>query len=155
MISNLKKAEEALERGDYIKCLEISEDLAKDHPINSDIGAQIGMIMITAFMGLGKNDIAIEKCKELTKSKNNETRQYAKNLLPILQSPNLAKPKNWSLKIPVLEISSQTEKELCSAKKLNKIDKYNMPPTGPTKELEKGYLSIVFIILIFLIVFLK
>tara|TARA_B100001250_G_C19627170_1_gene712077 strand:+ start:30 stop:497 length:468 start_codon:yes stop_codon:yes gene_type:complete len=155
MICNINKAEKALEKGDYIECLKISEELAKNHPITSDIGAQVRMIMITAFMGLGKNDIAIEKCKKLTKSKNNETRQSAKQLLPILQSPSLSRPENWSLKIPVLEISSQTEKELSSVKKLKKKDKYSMPPTGPTKGLGKGYLSVVFLVLTLLIFYIK
>ena len=54
-------------------------------------------------MGKGDEQKAINICQTLIKNKEESIRQQAKQLLSILNAPNLPKPSNWSVEIPRIE----------------------------------------------------
>ena len=96
----IRQAKTALERGDYNQCLNFLEPLSKEYPLGSKEGAEIRMLMITAWMGRGNEQKAIATCKLLSKVTDPDIRQQAKQLISILEAPSLPRPENWSIEIP-------------------------------------------------------
>ncbi len=150
-------AEAALQRGDYQQCLALLEPLAKKYPLTIRKGAQIRMLMITAWMGKGDNDQAISTCRLITNCKDPELRQEARQLLSVLEAPNLPRPENWSISLPSIEVSEVNGRSLSknTRRKKSKPDKATFPPTGPTKALEIGFSIFVLIVLSGLTLLLK
>ncbi len=149
-------AEAALARGDYSQCLNALEKLSEKHSLNTPEGSKIRMLMITAWMGIGDDEKAKSTCRQLTCSKNNEIRQLSKQLLSILESPSLERPDNWSIKLPNLDLSPQTGgNNYKSRYKSKKKHEEPSPPTGPTKSMGIGFLSLVLITLIGLTILLS
>ena len=113
--------------------------------------------MVTAWMGQGEEIKAINTCRLLTKCKNNELRQNAKQLLAVLEAPGLERPSNWSIRIPNLEMTTLTGKR----QKPNVSSKNSFsppeihPPTGPTRGLQIGFASLVVAILMGLTILLS
>ena len=99
----LKNAETSLARGEYRECLSLLRPLLIESPLSSERGAQIGILMITAFIGQANNQKAMDISKELAKHKNESIRNQAKQFINILSSPELERPKEWSVKIPTLD----------------------------------------------------
>ena len=145
----LTKAEEALSRGDYGQCIQILENLINYQDINVDNDSNIRMILITAYIGKGENNKAMEMCRTLTKSKDKSIREEAKLLLPILEAPSLNRPSNWSVKIPTLNNSSKSSATFLTQLKPSsrKKSKVYHPPTGETKNPDFGFLAVVIIVL--------
>jgi len=105
-------------------------------------------MMITALIGQSKNEKAISICEVLSKHENDSIRQQAKQLISILNSPELTKPKDWSVKIPLLDVNDSLT-HTSTATYSNRKGLQERPPTGPTKDLQNGFL--VFCLLIFLL----
>ena len=118
--STIEEALTSIERGDYGQCLSYLEPLSKEHPINTQEGAQIRMLMITAWMGQGEDQKAIATCRLLTKIKDPEIRQEAKQLISILEAPNLPRPENWSIHIPHIDLEPNTWSSNLKANKKKK-----------------------------------
>ncbi len=158
MTQGLAEAEAALARGDYGQCLAFLKPLLKSHPLPSEEGGKIGILMVTAYMGLGDEQTAVSTCRLITKCKNNELRQRAKQLLQVLEAPSLQRPKNWSVRLPNIEMTALTGKK---SKQLGRqsIRSSSLtpppPPTGPTQGLGIGFSSLVLIVLIGLTVLLS
>ncbi len=156
MDSALALAEAAIEKGEYELCLKNLGNLIQSYSINTDEGAKIRMMMITAYMGKGEDDKAKSMCRKLTRCKNTEQRQIAKQLLSVLDSPKLERPENWSIKLPVIEFNSTENSNFYSkGKKKMKKETIYIPPTGPTKNLGIGFSILVFITLTFLTILLS
>ena len=120
MEPDLAFAESALARGDYNQSLVALEELARKYPLNSEKGPKIRMLMVTAWMGKGDNERAISICRELTLCKDNEQRDIYRQLLLVLQSPNLERPSNWSINLPKLDIDTGEGLNLYQAKRKSK-----------------------------------
>ena len=157
MFSPLSRAEEALERGDYGKCITFLEDLIEIHPSSETEISQIRILLVTAYIGKGDTLKAISTCKLLTKCPEKNIREKAKQLLPILEAPSLKRPSNWSIEIPNLN-----QESIKKSKLVNSIPKKNIndrkiyhPPTGTTKDLDLGFSLLVFIVIFSLILFLN
>jgi len=75
-------------------------------------------------------------------------------LISILKSPELTKPKDWSVKIPLFDFDNSFDQRRTAAynndKKLHKS-----PPTGPTKDLKYGFIIFCFIIFSLMTIFLS
>ncbi len=149
--SAIKAAEAALDKGDYSLCLKIIDPLLLSYPASTEIGAQLRLLKVTAFMGKGDEQKAIDTCQVLTNNKEAGVRQQAKQLLAILDAPSLPRPSNWSVEIPKIEIDPSLKSSFREIKKKKK--KTNHPPTGPTKNLDYGF-SIITLLIISLITFL-
>ena len=149
MNPELEKAEVAIARGDYGQCLTLLEPLAKKLPSTTKEGGEIRMLMITAMMGRGEEQAAITTCKLMTQCKNHELRERAKQLLAVLEAPSLQRPKNWSVRLPSMQITGLTGKHLrtVNSKKRNHTSP-PLPPTGPTQYLGFGFSLFVLTVLI-------
>ena len=146
-----KAAEAALDKGDYNLCIEIIDPLLLTFSGSTTIGGQLRLLKVTAYMGIGDEQKAINICQTLIDNKEANARQQAKQLLSILDAPRLPRPSNWSIEIPKIEMEQSLESSLKKEKRKKK--KIIHPPTGPTKNLDFGF-SIITLLIISLITFL-
>ena len=149
--SAIKAAEAALDKGDYNFCIKIIDPLLLDSQAETAIGGQLRLIIVTAYMGKGDEQKAINICQTLIHNKKESIRQQAKQLLSILDAPQLPRPSNWSVEIPKIEMEPSLKSSFRKTKK--KKEKINHPPTGPTKSLDFGF-SIITLLIILLLTFL-
>ena len=150
--SAIKAAEAALDKGDYGFCIKIVNPLLLECKAETAIGGQLRLIIVTAYMGKGDEQKAINVCQTLIHNKKESVRQQAKQLLSILEAPQLPRPSNWSVEIPKIEMEPSLKSSFRNAKGKKK-KKINHPPTGPTKNLDFGF-SIITLLFILLITFL-
>ena len=155
---DLSEAEAALERGDYGQCLAMLHPLANAHPLPDPSGAQIRLLMITAWMGQGDEASAIATCKLLSRSQQPDIRAQAKQLLTILESPSLDRPERWSMRLPELNVSATGNGLAAGAAKRRRSRRPPPPPpppTGPTRGPTLGFALIVTAVLLGLTVLLS
>jgi hypothetical protein len=151
----LKRVELALANGEYNFCIEFLSPIIESFPLSSKQGVNLRTILITALCGVNKKEEAKKLCKELLKSYELKTREDAKYLMEIIDSPEIKKPDNWNINF---------ESNLSSNKKSNnfkKLKKHNLEdkkfintsnnPTGETKPFQKGFTIFIFLILLLLI----
>ena len=151
----LATAEASLQRGDYGQCLSFLEPLVKQYPLSSQEGAKIRMLMITAWMGQGDDQKAIATCRLLTKGKEPTIRQQAKQLISILEAPDLPRPGSWSISIPRIDLTAERENNYLGVNKQKEKEPKYYPPTGPTKAFDIGFPTFTLAILIALTIFLS
>jgi hypothetical protein len=151
--SAIKAAEAAIEKGDYSVCIKIIDPLLLDFQADTVTGGQLRLIIITAYMGKGDEQKAINICQTLIRNKKENVRQQAKQLLSILDAPHLPRPSNWSVEIPKIEVEPSLKSSFRKTKKKNEI--VNHPPTGPTKSLDFGFSIITLLIILLLTFFLS
>ena len=150
--SAIKAAEAALEKGDYNFCIKIVDPLLLDSQADTSMGGKLRLIIVTAYMGKGEEQKAISICQTLIHNKKESVRQQAKQLLSILEAPQLPRPSNWSVKIPKIEMEPSLKSSFKRMKK--KKERIYHPPTGPTKSLDIGFsiiTSLIFLLLTFLL----
>ncbi|MBO8204075.1 DUF3153 domain-containing protein [Prochlorococcus marinus] len=151
----LETVELALARGEYHYCIEFLLPLIESFPLSSKEGVNLRTILITALCGINKKEEAKRFCKELLKSYDNKTRENAKYLMEVIDSPEIKKPENWNVQFE--SDSSLNQKSLNSLRKkkavLEKKKFINVTetPTGETKPFQKGFSLIIFLILLLLI----
>ena len=88
----IKKAELALNNGDYKYCIEALKPLIEVLPVSTKEGINIRFILITASSGISNTEDATFFCKQLIKSKYSSVRENAKSLLEIIiNSPDFKK----------------------------------------------------------------
>ena len=151
--SAIKAAEAALGKGDYNFCIKIVDNLISSYPEGTKTGAQLRLLKVTAYMGIGEEEKAINICQLLVKSKEVSISQQAKQLLSILDAPCLPRPSNWSVEIPKIEMESSLKSSYRKQKK--KAKKNNFPPTGPTKNLDLGFSLITLLIIVLITLLLS
>jgi len=151
----LETAELALARGEYHYCIKFLLPLIESFPLSSKEGANLRTILNTALCGINKKEEAKKFCKELLKSYDNKTRENAKYLMEVIDSPEIKKPENWNVQIE--SDTSLNKKSLNSLRKKKEVLKKKKfinvteTPTGETKPFKKGFSLIIFFILLLLI----
>jgi len=151
----LETVELALAKGDYHYCIEFLLPIIESFPLSSKEGVNLRTILITALCGINKKEEAKRFCKELLKSYDKKTRENAKYLMEVIDSPDIKKPENWNVQFesdPSLNKKSlnslSKKREVVEKKKfINVTD----TPTGETKPFKKGFSLIIFLILLLLI----
>ena len=118
--SAIKASEAALDKGDYGNCIRIIDPLLLDFQAETEIGGQLRLLIVTAYMGKGDEQKAINICKALIHNKKESVRQQAKQLVSILDAPRLPKPSNWSVEIPNLEMEPSLKSSFSKAKRRGK-----------------------------------
>ena len=93
----------AFERGSYREAVDFFEAAAKLASITTPLGGEIQTWLVNAYSAVGRQDDALALCQVLSRHPDLETRKQAKNLLYILQAPQLQRPTNWMTEIPDLE----------------------------------------------------
>ena len=123
--------------------------------MSSKEGVNLRTILITALCGINKKEDAKRFCKELLKSYDNKTRDNAKYLMEVIDSPEIKKPENWNVEFesdPSLNkksLKSLRKKKIIAEEK--KFINITNTPTGETKPFQKGFSLIIFFILLLLI----
>ncbi len=151
----LETVELALAKGEYHFCIQFISPIIKSFPLDSQEGVNLRTILITALCGINKKENAKEICKELLKSHESKTRDDAKYLMEIINSPEIKRPENWNIKF---DNNTSLKKNSRNALKLNKINLSEKKfinivdkPTGETKPFQSGFAFIIFLILLLLI----
>ncbi len=151
----LETVELALAKGEYHYCIEFLLPIIESFPLSSKEGVNLRTILITALCGINKKEAAKRFCKELLKSYDNNTRENAKYLMEVIDSPDIKKPENWNVQFesdPSLNKKSlnslRKKKEVLKKKKFINVTE---TPTGETKPFQKGFSLIIFLILLLLI----
>lgn len=93
----------AFERGSYREAVDYFEAAVKLASAATPLGGEIQTWLVNAYSAVGRQDDAIALCQVLSRHPDLETRKQAKNLLYILQAPQLQRPTNWMTEIPDLE----------------------------------------------------
>jgi len=148
----LETVELALSKGEYHYCIEFLLPIIESFPLSSKEGVNLRTILITALCGINKKEEAKRLCKELLKSYDNKTRENAKYLMEVIDSPDIKKPENWNVQLesdPSLNKKSlnslRKKREVLKKKKFINITE---TPTGETKPFRKGFSLIIFLILL-------
>ena len=154
---DLSSSEAALERGDYGQCLELLAPLADIHPLPTPDGSRIRLLIVTALMGLGRDQDAVTTCRLLSRTGEPELRQQARQLLAILEAPSLERPERWSMRLPDLKLSATGAAATTSmrGRRSKKPPPPPPPPTGPTRSPALGFALVVAVVLIGLTVLLS
>ncbi len=155
----LEIVELALSKGEYNFCIEFLSPIIESFPLTSKQGVNLRTILITAFCGVNKKEEAKKFCKELLKSYEYKTRENARYLMEIIDSPEINKPKNWNIDF---EKNSSLEKKSLNSLKTQKSNfknkrfiNINDAPTGETKPFQKGFALIILLILFLLTLLLS
>jgi tetratricopeptide (TPR) repeat protein len=92
----------AFERGNYrdaVKHLETASSLVD---LNSCLGGEVQIWLVTAYEAVGQREEAIALCRRVSKHPDSEARKQGKRLLYILEAPKLASRPEWLIQIPDL-----------------------------------------------------
>ena len=136
-------------------CIEFLLPLIESFPLPSKEGVNLRTILITALCGINKKEEAKRFCKELLKSYDNKTRENAKYLMEVIDSPEIKKPENWNVQFESdLSLNKKSFNSLRKKRDVLKKKKFinvTDTPTGETKPFQKGFSLIIFLILLLLI----
>lgn len=106
----------AFERGSYREAVECFEEAVQLAKAATPLGGEIQIWLVNAYSAVGRQQDAIALCQILTRHPHLETRKLSKNLLYILQAPQLQRPTNWMTQIPDLDdLSADGAKSLGAA----------------------------------------
>jgi len=131
----LAAARAALERGDYGRVVRLLEPLAREHPSATGTGAEIQLLLATAWMGQGDNARAMVCCRLIKRCRDATLRAQAQDLLTVLEAPALERPRDWSITLPDLgsaEAMGSQMQQLARSRRPNKPPP-PPPPVGPTR----------------------
>ncbi len=92
----------AFERGSYREAVEFFEQAVKLAAASTALGGEIQTWLVNAYSAVGRDADAIALCQVLARHPDLDTRKQGKNLLYILQAPQLKRPTNWTIQIPDL-----------------------------------------------------
>jgi hypothetical protein len=129
--------QKALENGKYkvsITNLELAKELVG---FSSNKGAEVQMLLATAYQAVGRRQEAIALCQELTTHPNGLIRASAKDVLYIIQAPELQRPLEWMSEIPDLS-SEETPTQYVTTKNKKSLPKKDneLPPIDPQANTE-------------------
>ncbi|MGB3202670.1 MAG: tetratricopeptide repeat protein [Nodosilinea sp.] len=93
----------AFERGSYREAVERFEEAVQLAKATTPLGGEIQTWLVNAYSAVGRQQEAIALCQALVRHPDLETRKQGKNLLYVLQAPQLQRPTNWMTQIPDLD----------------------------------------------------
>ncbi len=134
--AQLALARAALDRGDYGQVIQGLEPLVLEHPPATLLGAEIQLLLATAWMGRGDNARAIVCCRQIKRCQDPSLRAQAQDLLTVLEAPALERPRDWSITLPDLggaEAIGGQMQQLARQRRSSKPPPPPPPPVGPTR----------------------
>lgn len=90
----------AFERGQYRQSVEHLEKASNLVARNSRLGGEVQIWLVTAYEAAGQREEAIALCEQLKRHPHPEIDKQGRNLLYILQAPQLKRPAEWMTQIP-------------------------------------------------------
>lgn len=148
----LAPARQALDRGDYGRCLRLLAPLAAEHPATTSLGGSLRLLMVTALLGQGNSAEASACCRTLQACTDRELRARGRDLQEILDAPSLQRPENWSITLPSLDAGEPLEgrlKAAASRSRRNDPPGEIPPPVGPTRP-PLGFALVVAVVVLLL-----
>ncbi len=136
LVDALAEARLALDQGDYGRVLRRLEPLVASYPATTPQGAQLQLLMATAWMGQGQSERAIACCRAVRACGDALVRAQARDLLEVLQAPVLRRPREWSLTLPPLGEAQPLEgrvKAMARRRPRAQEELPPPPPVGPTR----------------------
>ena len=112
-----KIGRKALESGKYrlsVTKLEAAKEMVS---FSTRAGAEVQMLLATAYQAAGQRQEAIALCQELTNHPNLSIRQKAKDVLYIIQAPELKRPPEWMSEIPDLSEGEAAKAQYVTTKR--------------------------------------
>lgn len=142
----------ALERGDYGVVLGLLEPLVQTFPPATAQGADLQLLMATAWMGMGNSGRAMVCCRQVLRCRDAGLRAQAKDLLAVLEAPALERPREWSITLPPLgeaEPIAGRMKQWAQGRRSKKSSDPPPPPVGLTQTpLGFGFVVVVVLLLL-------
>jgi hypothetical protein len=150
----LVPAHQALERGDYGRCLRLLEPIVSAHPVAAPLGGRARLLMATALIGQGDSERAASCVRGLQSCADPELRRQARDLSMILEAPTLKRPENWSLTLPDIGGVESLQERLRPLSRSHggprpKPEQPPPPPVGPTRG-PVGFAIVVLTLLVLL-----
>jgi hypothetical protein len=146
----LQLARVALDRGEYGQVLRLLDPLCASHPATSSEGGHLRLLMATALMGQGRTDAAAACCRSLQGCRDQQLRQQARDLLLVLEAPELNRPREWSLTLPSLASAPPLETLSRGRWRRSRApapEPEPAPPVGPVKA-PRGFAALVVALLL-------
>ena len=134
--AQLAQARALLERGDYGRVVRLLEPLSREHPSATQTGAEIQLLLATAWMGQGETARAMVCCRLIKRCRDATLRAQAQDLLTVLEAPALERPREWSITLPDLgaaEAMGGQMQQLARQRRSSKPPPPPPPPVGPTQ----------------------
>ncbi|WP_225867515.1 DUF3153 domain-containing protein [Cyanobium sp. NIES-981] len=132
-----REARQRLERGDYGQVLRSLEPLVASYPPASPDGAQLQLLMATAWMGQGNTVRAMACCRQVKRCSDATLRAQARDLLEVLEAPALERPRHWSLTLPDLgeaePVAGRLQQLASRRRRQRRPPPPPPPPVGPTR----------------------
>ena len=132
----LATARRALDHGAYGQVIRELEPLVEQYPPITPVGAQLQLLMATAWLGQGQSQQAIACCQRVRACTDGAVRAQARDLLAVLEAPVLRRPREWSLTLPPLGEAPPLEgrvKGMGRRRSRPQADEPPPPPVGPTR----------------------
>lgn len=134
--SVLNECRRGLERGDYGQVIRSLEPLSAHHGPTTELGAELQLMLATAWMGQGDNRRAVACCRQLNRCRDARLRTQARELLAVLEAPALERPREWSITLPELKGAEAVEgrlRSLARRQRSNEPTPASYPPVGPSR----------------------
>jgi hypothetical protein len=92
----------AFERGEYRKSVQTLEAVRDQVNVQSPLGGEVQIWLVTAYEAAGQHTAAIDLCRIVSRHPDHSIRQQGKRLLYILEAPKLKTRPEWITPIPDL-----------------------------------------------------
>jgi hypothetical protein len=102
-LARYARGQDAFGRGSYREAVEQLEAAVPLAGATTPLGGEIQTWLVNAYSAVGRQADAVALCEVLSRHPDLETRKQGKNLLYILQAPQLKRPPNWMTQIPSLD----------------------------------------------------
>ncbi len=126
----------ALERGEYGRVRALLEPLVAAHPPATKTGAELQLLLATAWMGQGDTPRAMACCRQVKRCSDPQLRGQAREMLAVLEAPALERPREWSITLPELGEAEPLAGRLVQAshrRRRQEPPSPPPPPVGPTR----------------------
>ena len=140
----------ALERGDYGLVIRSLEAQVQVFPPATTQGAELQLLLATAWMGQGNTLRAMACCRQVQRCSDATLRAQAKDLLSVLEAPALERPREWSITLPPLGESQPIAgrmQQWAQGRRKKKSEEPPPPPVGPT-EAPVGFAALAVVVLL-------
>jgi hypothetical protein len=126
----------AFERGEYRKSLQHLETARSLVNLNSRLGGEVQIWLVTVYEALGQRTEAIALCRQITHHPDWHTRKQSKRLLYILEAPRLVTRPEWLIQIPDLANLIDQDTEQRGKVSAAAASKRSTPAPKPAFQLE-------------------
>ncbi len=92
----------ALDRGEYRQAVNYLQAAVAQVQSNTQLGGEVQICLVTALEAAGQIEEATVLCQKLLRHPKVDIRQASKQMLYIMQAPELVRPEEWMIKIPDL-----------------------------------------------------